>query len=365
MAVALLLASAVVVLTPAASLALPVADFTFAPEAPQVDEPATFTFTGSCDEPPCRIQWRWFRNGGSSLGTTMGEGPEISYTFAQPGSYQVVVKITNSLPTHGSDSATRTVVVEAAPEPPPVPPVVVQDRDRALVLDGWRGQASTTASKGGYRVGHGRATLHFAGRRVVYAAVTGPDLGLADVRVDHAPARRVDLYSPVPARRSWSFRVGPGRHVLTVRSTGEHSASSTGTAITLDELVVGPAGDVVHVDDRSLRVSYGRWSGRRIRTASGGTARVATRPGATVRLSFTGTSVTWVTASGRDQGRARVRIDGVAVATVDNHTASSNARVERTFPGLVPGDHRVTIVVLRDRRASVVGQVTVDAFASE
>ena len=83
----------------------------------------TFTFTGSCDLPPCRIQWRWFGDGGSSLGTLMGEGEEISYTFDAPGSARVVAEITNSGSTNDSASATQVVVVE----PPPAATTGAQD----------------------------------------------------------------------------------------------------------------------------------------------------------------------------------------------------------------------------------------------
>ena len=90
-----------------------------------------FDFTGSCDEPPCRVIWRYF-NGGSSLGTAMGEGEHIQFPFDAAGSYSVVVDITNSNSTHGSATATQVVVVGAAPGVE-VTPAVLSCMDGARV----------------------------------------------------------------------------------------------------------------------------------------------------------------------------------------------------------------------------------------
>src|SRR3954454_10130636 len=82
---AVFLALVVVLLTPAVASAVPTSEFTIDNAAPQAGEPVAFTFTGACDLPPCRIQWRWFQTGGSHLGTTMGEGPQLAYAFPRSG----------------------------------------------------------------------------------------------------------------------------------------------------------------------------------------------------------------------------------------------------------------------------------------
>lgn len=351
--VAVLLALALVGLVPAASSALPTASFVFAPTDPVAGDPVTFDFTGTCDEPPCRIRWRWFQDGGSSLGTSMGEGEHIQYAFDRAGSYTVVVKITNALSTHGSATATRVVMVA---EPPAT---VIQDRGRAVELDGWKGRASALASSGGYRVGHATAGLSVARGRVSYVAMTGPDLGRARVSVDGTVVRRVDLRSAAPARRSWTFRLPPGAggpHRVRVRPAGWR-------AISLDGFVLRRPASTTRVDDTSTRVSYGAWAGSHVAGAAGGTVRSSSSSGAVARVAFTGTSLTWVTLVGPDQGLARVEVDGTRLATVDNWSATRASSVERTFGGLGAGRHVVTLVVLPrsgDHAESL--QVTVDAF---
>src|SRR6476469_3528347 len=106
-------AGTAVLATAGPAVALPTASFTASSTSPAVGETVTFTFTGSCDVAPCRIQSRWFNNGGSHLGTVIGEGEQITYAFETPGTYSVVSKITNATSTHGSDSASMGLVVSA------------------------------------------------------------------------------------------------------------------------------------------------------------------------------------------------------------------------------------------------------------
>jgi hypothetical protein len=109
---ALVLSLAMVVAFAGTASALPTSDFTFDVTNPTVGQPVTFTFTGTCDVEPCRIQWRWFTN--TRLGTTMGEGSVLTYAFDAVDSYSVVAKITNATPTHGSVSMTHALTVVPA-----------------------------------------------------------------------------------------------------------------------------------------------------------------------------------------------------------------------------------------------------------
>ena len=91
--------------------ASPVAEFKVSTLSPHVAQRVTLTYTGTCDVPPCRIQWRWYKAGGSRLGVTIGEGRVVSYAFSGVGNYSVVVKATNSTRTHGFTTMTHVVAV--------------------------------------------------------------------------------------------------------------------------------------------------------------------------------------------------------------------------------------------------------------
>ncbi len=358
-ALALLLGVALAVSTVGTARALPTSDFTFAPDGPVPGEAVTFVFTGTCDVPPCAVGWRWFRDGGPRLGTSMGAGDEITYAFSRSGDYRVVAKITNAGSTHGSATATRTVSVQGT----------FEDHDRAIRYSGWRGVVDPAASEGGYRSASNpksAASYTFSGTAISYVARTGPGLGVAAVDVTGRSRLLVDLYSPAPGTTSVTIDgLSSGRHRIRVRPTDTRASASSGTAITLDELVVGPRDGPAEdrVDDRSSAIGYGRWQGSTTRKAQDGSLRSARARGARADFSFTGTAVTWLTSRGPDQGRARVMIDGRRVEVADLYSGRRRWQVERTYVGLAPGAHVIKVVVLgRHDRRSRGNTVTLDGF---
>ncbi len=87
--------------------------------------------------------------------------------------------------------------------------------------------------------------------------------------------------------------------------------------------------------------------------------------GATMSYSFTGTSVTWRTVEGPNQGKAAVYIDGALKRTVNSYSSSFKYKVAQTFTGLAKGPHTIRVVVLGEKgaKAATGDQVSVDAFA--
>src|SRR3954453_14713733 len=188
-ALCLLIAACFVTAAPA--FAAPISDFTVSSSTVLEGESATFTFTGSCDVAPCRITCRYFTDGGSHRGTSMGEGPEISFAFAHSGIYAVVAKITNATSTHGSASATHSIQVRE----------VFRDQDRRIGYNGWRGISDAAASGGGYRsaaAASARVTFAFKGTGVRYVGRTGPNRGIATISIDGHTAGRLNLYAATP-----------------------------------------------------------------------------------------------------------------------------------------------------------------------
>lgn len=333
--------------------AAPTAEFTYDPTAPAVAQPVRFTFTGTCDVAPCRIQWRWFRTGGSSLGTSMGEGPVVTYAFSDVGTYFVVAKITNASKAHSVATVTHALPVRAT----------YQDDYRRVGYNSWRGVFLAAASDGGYRVASGSkatAALTFSGPEVTYVARTGPDEGLATVTVDATSYGSVDLYAATAGTRSLAVTGLPaGSHRITVKAKGTKNAASTGTAVSLDEFVVG----TTHYDDRHDKVVYDTWSSLHNRNADGGTVRASATANASTMLTFTGGSVTWVTGTGPDQGRASLAIDGRIVQTVDNYASVRTWKVARTYGGLSSGAHTITVTVAGTRNPrSTAAEIVSDAF---
>ncbi len=97
--------------------------------------------------------------------------------------------------------------------------------------------------------------------------------------------------------------------------------------------------------------------------ALGGSLAIEHRAGASASFAFSGRSITWFTATGPEQGRASVLVDGHRVGTFDQYAPGPGFRVPREVTGLERGPHVLTIRVLGTASASATDtQVVVDAF---
>jgi hypothetical protein len=83
-----------------------------------------------------------------------------------------------------------------------------------------------------------------------------------------------------------------------------------------------------------------------------------------VRYTFSGTGVRWIGEGSRTAGKARVVLDGVNVATIDQYARYATfQRVMFQRTGLARGAHRLEIRALRSRNPSSSGyRTSVDAF---
>jgi hypothetical protein len=101
-------------------------------------------------------------------------------------------------------------------------------------------------------------------------------------------------------------------------------------------------------NDGSSMVRYsGRWDMAGHGGYVGGKAHYSTQRGATASLTFTGRAVAWYGPTGPTRGKARVSIDGQAVATIDLRSRRFDARevlFSRRFASA--GKHTITITVL-------------------
>jgi hypothetical protein len=113
--------------------------------------------------------------------------------------------------------------------------------------------------------------------------------------------------------------------------------------------------------ENSLRASYA-WAKAKSGSALGKSYLTESHKGATLTMSVSGTTVTWYTMTGPDQGKATVFVDGVRKGTVDNYSAGRSWKVARTVKGLSTKRHTLKIVVSGKKRAASRGTgVAVDA----
>jgi sugar lactone lactonase YvrE len=242
-------------------------------------------------------------------------------------------------------------------------PGISQDRDPSPRFDGWRTVYDKTALGGAYRAsrvkGQSVSVRTAKTTSVTWMAHRGPQEGKARVLVDGHSKGTFDLYARFSSRHAYNF-TGLGRtaHTVTIEVLGTRDAASSARWVTVDGFKVG--GNIRQ--ETALSVRYGTWTGKSSRAASGGSYRESGSSRAHLSLIFTGRSITWVTATGRAYGRARVVIDGVA-HTVDLYRHRNHSRVRISYGGLGSGTHTITLRPLGNKDASSTStNVVFDAF---
>jgi hypothetical protein len=106
------------------------------------------------------------------------------------------------------------------------------------------------------------------------------------------------------------------------------------------------------------------WSVVKSTSATDGSYAEDDVAGAAVSFAFTGTSVTWRTVTGPNQGKASVYVDGVLKKTVNAYSSKTKYKVAETVSGLSSRAHTIRVVVLGKKGATAAtgDQVSVDAF---
>jgi hypothetical protein len=119
-------------------------------------------------------------------------------------------------------------------------------------------------------------------------------------------------------------------------------------------LVVATAGEY---DDFHEAVYFrGSWTrDQQFREAANRSLTYSATPGNFARLVFQGTSVRYVYTAASNRGRALIEIDGIERARVDLYSKDVKWRRSRTFGGLAPGEHTLTIRVLPERNRAASG----------
>jgi hypothetical protein len=228
-------------------------------------------------------------------------------------------------------------------------------RWRSVRATGAYGHRYLTADRKGASV-----SFRFTGRKVTWFTTTGPAQGRATVYVDGVRRARVNNWS---SKTVWHVArsvtgLKAGSHVLRVVVTGRKGATSgTGTAVAFDAVQVGKRKVV------KTPVVSASWGYARSTAASGGGYAVEHLAGAAMSFAFRGTSLTWVTGTGPTMGKARVYVDGVLKARVDNYAKRAHWGVRRTVSGLSAAVHTVVVVPAGTKRKASKGtDVVVDRW---
>jgi len=123
-------------------------------------------------------------------------------------------------------------------------------------------------------------------------------------------------------------------------------------------VVPAPAqGSATRVEQNDPAIVYsGNWYSNGASTNSGGGAVLTNTRGARASITFTGTGISWIAYRDEWSGVARVYLDGVPKATIDNYLSPSDPHaMPYSTAGLSPGPHTLTIEVTGTRNSSSKG----------
>jgi hypothetical protein len=180
------------------------------------------------------------------------------------------------------------------------------------------------------------------------------------VTIDGEREPNVDLYAATAQGFQLGFaRLSSKTHTIVITVSGTKDSASSGTAVAVDAFIVGST----IIQESSPNITYDRWTGAKSTLADGGTYRSNGTKNATSTLSFMGTGVVWITATGPAYGMASVSVDGVNMGTVNLYASSRHWQVAESYLGLAAGTHTILVTVLGTKKASSKGtQLVVDAF---
>jgi len=209
---------------------------------------------------------------------------------------------------------------------------------------GWGSVSNAAASGGSYlqdKWAGASTTWSFTGTSLSLVFWGGPDRGVANVVVTTPGQPNVtatlDTYAAVAGHVTVALpTLLAGSHTVKITANGTKNGTSTDTQVGLDGY-------------QTATTSVTTW--HPAATWSGGADVSTTQKTATLTVSFRGTGITWNALLGPNDGRAKVVIDGVTVATEDLYAAVAS-HADFTFGGLADTSHTVKITVLGTKQAA-------------
>ena len=172
-------------------------------------------------------------------------------------------------------------------------------------------------------------------------------LGRASVTIDGVNKGTFELYAPALQSHTASFlsRAEARTRFRYDTILGTKRVASGDFKVAVDGFTVG----TTTTQENSEQILYNAWRGRTGTTASGGSYRVTGGAGHSASFKFNGTSIDWITFMGPAWGKARVSIDGIVQGTVDLYATTVRPQTVKTYGGLPPGAHAITVNVLEGR----------------
>jgi Tfp pilus assembly protein PilV len=204
--------------------------------------------------------------------------------------------------------------------------------------NGWTPQTNTPLDYGTderySNVAGNTASYTFTGTSITWVTKLFSNHGYADVYIDgNDVAHNINTYSASAVYQYQAFTyVWPtsGSHTIKIVVDSGTPTGSQGTYSVVDAFIVG-TNTQTQVPNTSSSITYTgpTWGTYTNAAEYSGSERNNSNAGSTATLTFTGTSVAWITSEWPDHGYADVYIDGSRVAqNVDTYAPSATFQVE-------------------------------------
>jgi Tfp pilus assembly protein PilV len=240
--------------------------------------------------------------------------------------------------------------------------------------NGWTIQGSTpgdyNSAEHYSNVAGNTASYTFTGTSITWVTKLFPNHGYADVYIDGTDvAHNINTYSASTVYQYQAFTyVWPtsGTHTIKVVDDSGTPPGSSGTYIVIDAFIVGTYTQT-QVPNTSSSITYtgATWGTYTNSNEYSGSEHNNSVAGTTASLTFTGTSVAWITSEWPDHGYADVYMDGSRVAqNVDTYAPSATFHVEAFQESWASsGTHTIKLYVDGTHDASSTGtNVALDEF---
>jgi predicted outer membrane repeat protein len=234
-----------------------------------------------------------------------------------------------------------------------------------IQYDGWRVIKDKRASGGYYRTSNTAndvITYSFNGTSIKWITRKGPDMGIASVVIDGVNRGSYDLYNQnLLWKQQTAFSgLSAGAHKITIQVTGNKNPLSSDNNVAVDGFAMGTA----TVQESANNVQYNNWTAKAQTAAIRGSYRINDVVGSVARCSFSGSSITLLTARGPTYGYANVYIDGVIKSSnVDLYSGTQQWQFPLTYSGLSATDHTIEVRPTHAKNPNSKGySVVIDAF---
>jgi hypothetical protein len=234
-----------------------------------------------------------------------------------------------------------------------------EQTDSRLAYSGaWSTFSTAGASGGSYKrasADGSLVTVSFEGTYLAWIATAGTTLGKAYVSLDDGAAMSVDLArSSVAYQQSvWNTGTLPaGTHTVEI---WRDPSSPAGKYVSVDAFdVAGTLLAVTRVEQNDRHLGWtGHWTKTSSAYYSGGDAKYANAPGASVTIEFTGISLEFLAKRSANYGKARVTLDEATPVTIDLYSASTLYKQKVWSSGLLEaGHHTVRFEWTGEKRAA-------------